>query len=1376
MATMRKRTRVQRESIGDMEPQRSLSCRKRLPESSQQSPVEEIGAATPVSTDTDLQSLLTEARAEIDVLRSQIVSTRSSNSIQGSTENKNTSCTTFRDDRLIPEFDPSDSTQGIDDWLRRVNDCAAMYLWDEVTKMYLALGKLRGTARIWYNGLKTTQFTWSQWENMLKDMFPNKITFGKLFYEAATYQVRSGQDLNEYCFLKLAKLNKLNLNLTQEQIVDCILEGIRDPQMKITIRAGRCSTFVELSEYVSNFPSTIRTFTNAQISDRKTPVVPNFRRQKDIVCFLCNQPGHKRTQCNKYKTIRCTFCNKIGHETDKCRFQQKDREGKRYVNYVGKNLENKYHKKARINKKIVNCIVDMGSELTLIKYSQALKLKLKIEKLDRFIYLSGFNGSQVIAKYKSIEIIQIDEVCVLTEILVLEDCDLRFELLIGQNFTDHPSVLIINSSNSLVITQLPDDSKIPPNMNNKYAVNTVKVEETTNKGDVRDYVCGPITAAEQDRLTQLLINFQDRFCFETSQLGKTSTTSMTIECTTEKPIVYRPYRLSISEREKVDKIIKDLLTNGIIRSSRSPYASPILLVAKQDGGQRLCIDYRALNKITKKDKFPLPLIQDQIDRLGGHKYFITLDLSQGFYQIPLSESSVPKTAFVTPDGHFEFLRMPAGLANAPSEFQRLMNLVLGDYINNIAQVYIDDIIIPAKNVDEGFERLHKILARLRCHNLTLKLSKCKFFLTKIDYLGREISADGVRPGSRKISAVQRMPLPTNLKQLRQFLGLAGYFRSFIKNFASRAEPLTRLLKKDVSWKFGSEQLQSFNKIKELLTMRPILRIFNPNLKTEVHTDASKVGVAGILFQIDDGTSKRHAVAYFSRQTSVAEQNYHSYQLETLAVVESFRHFRVYLIGIQFTLVTDCIAIRSTAEKKDLIPRVARWWLELQDFQFNIQYRSGLRMNHVDCLSRNPPRAVLSVTNITEVEWLLAAQLQDETISMIREILLKKDDRSETRQYFSLYKLKGDIVYRKVEDGSLKWLVPNFNRFQICKLCHDDIGHFGVDKTLSKIRENYYFPKMRKFVTKYVNSCLNCLYYKAPSGKKPGQLHPIEKVAVPFHTLHLDHVGPFVRSRRHYSQILVIVDGFTKFSILEAVKNTKTRYVVKTLTQLIDIFGVPARIITDRGTSFTSHAFKTFCQEYGIKHIMNAVATPRANGQCERYNRTILGSLAALNGGMEDDAWDSHVKTVQRGLNSTINQSIKMTPSELLFGTRIRSVPEGIILGELQNDVNRLELSEVREKVKAQLDEAQVKQKERFDKKRGKALKYAVGTLVLLRITSIPSTGESKKLYPKFRGPFRVVAVLPNERYEVEDLRGKRRKQRTVVAVDHIKPWITLADK
>ena len=806
-------------------------------------------------------------------------------------------------------------------------------------------------------------------------------------------------------------------------------------------------------------------------------------------------------------------------------------------------------------------------------------------------------------------------------------------------------------------------------------------------------------------------------------------------------------------------------SSGIIRESNSPYASPAFLVTKKNGEARMVVDFRKLNKITKLIKYPLPLIDDQIDRLGGQMYFISLDLKSGFYQIPVHPDSIEKTAFITPDGHWEFLRMAMGLANSPAIFQRAMNEVLK---GTRATIYIDDVLLAVKDVEEGFKELKLVLQAFEKYNLTLNLEKCEFFRTKIDYLGKEISIEGVRPGMRKTQAIMETPDPKTVKQVRQFLGLAGYFRKFIQNFARKVAPLTNLLRKNVSWQWAAEQSNAVREIKEILSTRPLLAIFDPELQTEVHTDASCIRLGAILIQKSE--KEKRVVAYYSRKTSPEEQKYHSYDLETLAVFVAFKVFRVYLLGIKFTVVTDCSAIRATANKKDIQPRVARWWVYFQDYNFDIVYRPGAQVAHVDYLSRNPVEC-LSV-DITSAEWIKVAQIQDHDIEVIRKILESGDRRSDVKQYFEKYDLKAGVVFRRTEDGN-KWLVPRMSRLNIVKMCHDDQGNFALEKTLEKIRENYWFKGMRRFVSKYVKACLNCLYYKSTSGRKPGFLHPIEKVSIPFHTLHLDHVGPFIRTRNKNTQILTIIDGFTNFCILEPVHSTKTGGVIKALDQLFTLFGVPTRIITDKGTAFTSHTFQAFCQEYGIKHIQNAVATPRANGQCERLNRTVLNSLAATCAGESEDSWDKHVKKIQSAINCTINRTTRRSPAHLLLGYKPRGTADAVLTAEVQGTLDRLDLQELRRDAKERTDLEQAGQKKRFDARRFKPPHYNVGDVVMVA-SSPAATGESRKLAAKAKGPFKVTAVLPNDRYEVQDLRDLKKSpnRRSVVAVDSLQKWVT----
>lgn len=433
------------------------------------------------------------------------------------------------------------------------------------------------------------------------------------------------------------------------------------------------------------------------------------------------------------------------------------------------------------------------------------------------------------------------------------------------------------------------------------------------------------------------------------------------------------------------------------------------------------------------------------------------------------------------------------------------------------------------------------------------------------------------------------------------------------------------------------------------------------------------------------------------------------------------------------------------------------------------------MQHVDCLSRNfeDEIQVNNIVNITEIEWVQAVQLKDEDISKIVAILKSKKN-TENKNYFDNYALKNGILYRKV-NGELRWAVPNNCRWLICRLNHDDTGHFGAEKTMERIKKNYWFKGMSKFIKKYVSSCMNCLYMKHLSGPKPGMLHPIPKGKVPFETIHIDHVGPFIRSKQKNTHILVLVDGFTKFTIVEPVKNTKVKYVIKILENFIYLFGVPNRLITDRGSAFTSKTMKTFCESFGIKHIMNAVATPRANGQCERINETVLESLRCLS--VNDDSeemWDTHLKKVQFGINSNVNKSTGETPLKVLIGIDSASWSESKLLHAIKENPKQTNLSELRNKVSDKISHAQSKAKESFDKKRKKQVPFKTNDLVMVRKTSFTNTGTSKKLLPVFKGPFRVTTVLPNDRYVVEDLRGTR-KSKTMIAVDNLKPWMVLHD-
>ncbi len=881
---------------------------------------------------------------------------------------------------------------------------------------------------------------------------------------------------------------------------------------------------------------------------------------------------------------------------------------------------------------------------------------------------------------------------------------------------------------------------------------------------------GDVPEETKIELLDLINEYRDCFALSTAELGSAKTGSMTIYLKDDTPFTYQPYRMAQSEQKIVQQMTDDLLRTDIIRPSSSEFASPILLVEKKNHEQWLCIDYRRLNAQTAKDCHPLPRIDDQIDKLANGVFFSSMDLKSGYYQVPMNENSKKYTSFVTPAGQYEFNQMPFGLVNAPRVFQRFMNRVLGP-IQNTASIYLDDILLHARTLKGALQGLREFFSLIREENLTLNLHKCTFLVTKVCFLGFEITAGTVKPGVDKIIAVEQFPTPTSVHNIRQFIGLTGYFRHFVLNYATRARPLTELLCKDRTWQWTEAQENAFKDLKKELCARPTLAIYCPELETEVHTDASALGLGGILLQRRE-LEKFHPVAYYSRQTHGAESKYHSYELETLAVVESLKKFRTYLVGIKFTVVTDCNSLKMAAKKKQLIPRIARWWLQLQEFDFNIEYRSGQRMQHVDALSRNP----VKILKVNVDDWVLASQLSDGQLRTIKEVLSKPESSRnvEERHLCKNYTLKDDRVYRETAQGPV-WAVPLGMRQEIVRTAHLSTGHCATNKTLKKLQEAYWFPQMRKYVDHFISNCIPCLFNKRKAGKPEGFLHPIPKGIVPLETLHLDHVGPFVKSKRGNLHILVVVDAFTKFTFLRAVKSTKAKLVIEYLRDIFATYGSPKVVITDQGTAFTSHDFGRFCEQNFIQHIPVAVATPRANGQVERLNRSIISALLTTT--TDDHRWDENIRAVQFAINNTVNASTKETPSHLLLGYTPRGGEDAPLRDEVTSTVASLDnVTAIRLKAAEVNKQAQTQQKKYYDQRRREATRYQEGDLVLIEKQALGThPGESRKLLPPYQGPMVVKEVLPNDRYRVADMQGSRRTKRgtqydKVFAADRMKLW------
>lgn len=841
---------------------------------------------------------------------------------------------------------------------------------------------------------------------------------------------------------------------------------------------------------------------------------------------------------------------------------------------------------------------------------------------------------------------------------------------------------------------------------------------------------------------------------------------LNIRLTTDVPIFVPPRRLSYHDKEVVKGIVAELMQKGTIRPSSSEYAAPIVLVKRKSGDPRLCCDYRALNKSTLRDNFPIPLIDDCVEFLGGKVCFSILDLKNGFHQVKVAANSVKYTSFVTPNGQYEWTHMPFGLKNGPAVFQRFITNIFRDMIEEGELIiYIDDILIATTSVEENLRILEKTFKRLVDYGLEVKLPKCKLIQSQIDYLGYVADCHGVRPNDSHIQSIVNFPQPSNMKTLQSCLGLFSYFRRFVCGFSKIAHPLTNLLKKDTKFVFDENCRSAFEILKGELIKAPILCIYSATRETELHTDASSHGFGAVLLQKqDDG--KWHPVSYYSKKSSDAESKLHSFELETLAVIYGIKKFEPYLKGISFRIVTDCSALQLTLSKKNINSRIARWALELENYDYTVIHRKGIQMGHVDALSRNVSNVVAVIT-AEEVDFnLQITQGRDQVIKALR-------DRLEVEPS-ELFALENGLVYKRINESHLALYVPSEMERNVIQLIHEKIGHLGVNKCFNQIRQHYWFPAMKVKIQKYIDVCLRCIMHSEPP-RVSRTIHMIPKKPVPLDTLHLDFYGPLpnIKSKKRY--ILGMVDAFTKFVKLYSANATSTKEVCACLLKYFEYYGRPRRVIVDRASCFTSNEFKLFMENNNIQLIKVATASPQANGQIERVNRVLTPMIGKLSEVKNQSDWSRILGHVEYALNNSISSTTNNSPSILFFGVSQRGPVVDPLTEYIDEHVRGDErnLTKLREKADEAIQSMQRKSEAYHAQKTRPAKQYNVGDYVVIRNVDT-SVGNNKKLIPKFKGPYTIHKVLPNDRYVIKDIDNYPITQMPYVGVleaARIKHWM-----